>query len=229
LLSLQELRTEHPLFPGRLFSNPIVLAGFAFSFCNALCMLGAIFLLPLYFQLLRGATAASSGVLLMPFLLAFVAVSYAGGRLARWIGRTRRLIVGSFAINALGFILLADVGPRTNIFLVMAAIFLAGGGVGMAMPCVSVSTQNAAERRDLGVASGGVLLFRMIGGAVGATLTGALLTAHLDDSPSRAGTAALTGGFHLAFLACAGFAVLGLLLASLSQDSILRAAGASGD
>src|SRR5207249_1257570 len=114
LLTRIEPARPDPLFPGRLFANLIAASGFALSFCNAVCMLGATFLLPLYFQFMRGADASSSGVLLMPFLLAFVVWSYVGGRMARRLGRTKWLMVAASAVTAAGLILMATAEEDTS-------------------------------------------------------------------------------------------------------------------
>jgi EmrB/QacA subfamily drug resistance transporter len=250
LLSRLEQARPDPLFPGRLFRNGVAVSGFALSFCNAVCMLGATFVLPLYFQFMRGADASSSGALLMPFLLAFVILSYFSGRMATRLGRTKWLMVAASLITATGLVLLATAGEETGQFLIMFYIVLTGGGIGLIQPCITMTVQNAVETRDLGVATSGTLLFRMIGGAFGATLVGAIVTgrfnsrmnalgvpSHATLGTMRAGTAsmsgtagisqtaiesALTSGFHFAFLGCAAISIVGFVIALIAKDPMLR-------
>ncbi len=165
LLSLIEPARPDPLFPGWLFANFLALSGFALSFCNAVCMLGATFLLPLYFQFMRGADASSSGVLLMPFLLAFVVWSYVGGRMARRLGRTKWLMAAASAITAAGLLAMATAEDDASHYLTTLYVITVGAGIGLIQPCITMTVQNAVETRDLGVATSGTLLFRMIGGA----------------------------------------------------------------
>ena len=248
LLAVCEVASVEALFPPRLFASPIIVSGFALSFFNAVCMMGATFLLPLFFQFVRGADAASSGGQIMPFLLAFVVLSYAGGRLARRIGRTKWLMVAASAATAAGLALLAFDRDDQAGFRTMFYAILTGGGIGLIQPCITMTVQNVVEIRDLGIATSGTLLFRMIGGAFGATMVGAVLTARFNarmealGSTTRAtlGTmraggiahggisqqlidAAMGSGFHWAFLGCASSALLGMVIAIAAGDPALRA------
>ena len=250
LLSRLERLRPDPLFPGRLFANVVAVSGFALSFCNAVCMLGATFLLPLYFQFMRGADAYTSGLLLMPFLLAFVILSYISGRLAARLGRTKWLMVAASLITAAGLLLLAGSGAGTGRFLTALYSIVTGAGIGLIQPCITMTVQNAVETRDLGVATSGTLLFRMIGGAFGATLVGSILIGRFNGRmndlgiPSHAtlGTirgagaaisgaadvsrttvdSALASGFDFAFLACAAISIVGFVIALAAQDPVLR-------
>jgi MFS family permease len=237
LLSLLERARPDPLFPPRLFSNGIALSGFALSFCNAVCSLGATFLLPLYFQFMRGASASSSGVLLMPFLFAFVVLSYVGGKMARRLGRTKWLMVAASLVTAAGLALMATAEEDTSPYLTTLYVIVIGGGIGLIQPCITMTVQNAVELRDLGVATSGTLLFRMIGGAFGATMVGAIVTGRFNEltgSHATLGTLradagllnqadnALASGFHFAFLGCAAISILGLAIAILAKDPMLR-------
>jgi hypothetical protein len=125
----------------------------------------------------------------------------------------------------------------------------------MLMPSALVSVQNAAERGDVGAATGCVLFLRSMGGAFGSTLVGALLasgfaerlkalgiTAHIDLGEVRQkGTAldgvtadmlphvhaAMAGAFHIAFLACAAAMGAALFVALGMNDLPLRTASAN--
>lgn len=235
LLTRIERARPDPLFPGRLFTNPIAVSGFALSFCNAICMLGATFLLPLYFQFMRGAGAAASGVLLMPFLLAFVVFSYVGGRMARRLGRTKWLMVAASLVTAAGLVLMATAEEDVSHYLTTLYVIVIGAGIGMIQPCITMTVQNAVETRDLGIATSGTLLFRMIGGSFGATMVGAILVgrfnalmgSHARLSTLRGGLAwgsghALASGFHFAFLGCAAMSILGFAIALTAHDPMLR-------
>jgi EmrB/QacA subfamily drug resistance transporter len=237
LLTLIERARPDPLFPGRLFTNGIAVSGFALSFCNAICMLGATFLLPLYFQFMRGVNASASGVLLMPFLLAFVVFSYVGGKTARRLGRTKWLMVAASLVTAIGLLFMATAEEDTSHYLTTLYVIVVGAGIGLIQPCITMTVQNAVEMRDLGVATSGTLLFRMIGGAFGATMVGAIVTgrfnaltgSHATLGTLRVDAAALSGaghalasGFHFAFLGCAAMSILGFAIAILAEDPMLR-------
>jgi MFS family permease len=257
LLIAWERASAEALFPPRLFRQAVVVSGFALSFFNAVCMMGATFLLPLFFQFVRAADAASSGTQIMPFLFAFVVFSYAGGQLARRLGRTRLLMVLASGITATGLAMLAvDHGDEAGLRTILYAV-LTGAGIGLIQPCITMAVQNGVEPRDLGIATSGTLLFRMIGGAFGATMVGAVVTGIYNSrmaalgAPTRAtlgsirvngalahgdvplplANAALAEGFHWAFIGCASAAAIGMAIALSARDPMLRAttAPAVGD
>ncbi len=207
LVVWQERRAVAPMLPPRLFGNATVLGGLALSASNALCTFGATLLLPLYFQGLRHTSAAASGVLTTPLLLAFVVMSYLGGQISRWLGRTRPTMLAALAACLLGLLLLASMGPRTPLPLCELYMVLLGGGIGLVQPNITVAIQNAVERRDLGTATSAMLLFRALGGAFGATLAVAALHA---------------GGFAAGFGSCAVATAAAIGVALLMRDARLR-------
>ena len=84
-------------------------------------------------------------------------------------------------------------------------------------PNITVTIQNACERRDVGVATGAMLLSRSIGGSFGAALAGALVAQGMAG-----GAAALDTGFRIAFLACAVVAAISLGVTLTTRDLALR-------
>jgi MFS family permease len=225
--------------------------GVTVAFCGALAMFGSSFLLPLFFQLVRGADAAMSGALVVPFLAASCVGAVFAGRLARLHGKMKRIMLAGLGGCLVGFGLLAFVTATTPLWVVVLFEVVLGTSLGMVMPSSLVCVQNAAERRDIGAATGCLLFLRSMGGAFGSTLVGALLasgfatrlgelgiTAHIDFGEARHGGgalegvradmlpqvhAALAGSFHLAFLACAIAMVAALVVALGMRDLPLRA------
>jgi EmrB/QacA subfamily drug resistance transporter len=203
----QEQRAVAPMLPLRLFTNGTVLGGLLLSATNSLCTFGASLLLPLYFQYIKHTSAAASGLLTTPFLLAFVVMSYAGGHISRALGRTKPTMLVALALCVLGLALLATMKAGTSFILCDVYSVILGGGIGLVQPNITVAIQNAAERRDVGIATGCMLLFRAIGGAFGATLAAAMLLAH---------------GFGSGFGACAMVAVVAVIIAMVMKDGVLR-------
>jgi len=207
LAAFAEAGAPHAMLPLRLFTQPILLGGLLLSVTNSFCTFGASLLLPLYFQYIRHTSAAVSGLLTTPFLLAFVVMSYAGGQISRALGRTRPTMLAALALCVLGLAGLAAMGHATPIALCVLYGTVLGSGIGLVQPNITVAIQNAAERRDVGIATGCMLLFRAIGGAFGATIAGALLAAV---------------GFWAGFASCGLVAALGFAIALLMGDADLR-------
>jgi EmrB/QacA subfamily drug resistance transporter len=253
LLIRQEKRDSEPLVPPRLFASNVFSRGVLMASINSGAMFGAVFLLPLYFQLIRGADASLAGTLIVPYLAANCIGAFTGGQIARRIGRVKRLMQIGLGGTTLGFSLLATVGADTHYGLTLVFMLVVGYGIGIVMPCSLVSIQNAAERRDVGAATGAFLFLRSMGGAIGSTLAGVVLAGRFAalnhasgvDTPidlgalrSTAGAGAaldahthaiaeisLSGGFHAAFAACAVLALAAFAACWTMDDVALRTSG----
>jgi EmrB/QacA subfamily drug resistance transporter len=254
VLCWQQRRFPDPLLPPRLFANSVFVRGVAIAFCGSLAVFGGSFLLPLYFQLVNGADAAISGALLAPFLGANCVGAVIAGRLARRHGKMKAIMIVGLAGCLVGFGLLALVTVDTPRFVLIIYQLVLGTALGLVMPSSMVTVQNAAERRDIGSATGCVLFLRSMGGAFGSTMVGALLasgfashlaaigiTAHIDlgEVRGRGGALAdvpaamipqvhiaLGAAFHLAFLACAVVMAVALVIAFGMRDLPLRTTAA---
>lgn len=249
LLAWVERRVASPLLPLGLMRDGVFVRGVAIGFAASFSLFGAIFLLPLFFQLVRGVDAQRSGLLVVPFLGLNVCGAYIAGHLARRIGRPRGLLLGGLAACTLGFLGLALQGRGSNLALPVAAMMLLGFGIGTVMPTGLVLVQNAARDSDVGIATGTLLFLRSLGGAFGSTLAGAVLAlsfaarlapfglaAPPDLGALRHGGAglgippalqepariALAGAFSTTFLVLAGGALLATLLAASLADVELR-------
>jgi EmrB/QacA subfamily drug resistance transporter len=249
-LAVQERRASDPLMPPRLFANDIFLGGVAVAFFASLGLFVGTFLLPLDFQLLHGYDAETSGLLVMPFLVSSTAGAYLAGSLTRRLGKSKMIILAGLFGAALGFFLLATGGARTGAILIMVESIVLGAGIGLCMPTTIVVVQNAVERRDVGSATGALLLLRSMGGAFGSTIAGSMLTLSfgnalresgihraIDLGSLSQGAAAFTGlpgdarkvairglvsGFGLAYLVSGALLLVALMIALRLRDLALR-------
>ena len=250
-LTWHEGRVADPILPPRLFANPVFFRGVLIAFFTSLGLFASTFLLPLYFQLVRGEDASTSGLMVMPYLAANVAGAFTGGQVARWLGRTRGIILIGLSLCAAGLAGTALAASGGGVLLVMLCTVVIGAGTGATMPSVLMQVQNAAERRDVGAATGSLLFLRSMGGAFGSTLAGSLLTIRFNAGLAAAGLppvdlgalrqgaaglsglaqarAALASGFQLSFGVCAALLGVAVLIAAGMRDLQLRSASAPAE
>ncbi len=244
ILIWQERRAADPILPPRLFANRTFFFGVLIAFFTSLGLFGATFLLPLYFQLVMGFDAATSGLLVVPFLASSVVGAFIGGQIARRIGRTKGLVVAGLVACALGFLGLTLQAAGGSLYLVLPFSALIGIGIGVTMPSILMQVQNAAERRDVGAATGSLLFLRSMGGAFGSTIVGSLLASRFNAGLAAAGLpaidlgslrggattgtaltearVALASGFTLAFGVCLALLLIAILIGGLMKDLQLR-------
>jgi EmrB/QacA subfamily drug resistance transporter len=182
LLVVQEFRAEDPLLPPRLFRHNVVVLGNAIAFLTGAAAVGATIYLPLFLQVVIGASASNSGLLILPYMLGITFGATATGRLIRITGRYKLFPLGGLVLAALAFLYFVTVDRTTPALAYGTAMALLGIGIGPMGPAVTIAVQNAVERRDMGTATSLTSFFRSMGGSFGVALMGAILLAGLTEA-----------------------------------------------
>jgi Na+/melibiose symporter-like transporter len=171
-----EGRTAEPIVPLNLFKIPAVRSITVVSFTIGAVMLGALYYIPVFVQIVLGQTASSSGAITTPLALALVATNIVTGQFISRVGLLKLpMLIGSvITILGVGLMLLLDTSSQTwEVTLFMIVI---GIGLGFVMPTMTIVVQESVERRDLGVGISSVQFFRSIGSTMGVALIGTIVT-----------------------------------------------------
>jgi fucose permease len=176
-------------------------------------MFGAIMFVPLYVQGVMGASATASGVVLTPLMLSMMATSVGSGQVITRTGRYRWALVAGPVIMALGFALLATMEPSSPRRHATEAMIVTGLGLGLLLQNLSLVVQNGVPTRHMGAATSAAQFFRSIGGTIGVSVMGAMLTARLPAS-GAAPPEQLASAIHPVF-------VLGVPLMALTLAIVL--------
>jgi EmrB/QacA subfamily drug resistance transporter len=192
LLVLQEMRAPDPILPLRFFNNNVFVIGDGMGFLMGASSIGATIFLPLFLQVVLGATASNSGLLITPLMIGITVGALATGRFIRWTGRYKIIPLVSLSIAALSFLGLMEVTRDTPAIYYIVLMTAMGIGLGPAGPMISISVQNSVELRDLGSATSLTSFFRSMGGSFGVAIMGAILFAGLIDQ--SAATPGLSAG-----------------------------------
>jgi EmrB/QacA subfamily drug resistance transporter len=177
--ALREHVAPEPILPLELFRMRIFTVANVVSFISGVAMFGALAFLPQYLQLVHGVSATTSGLLLLPLLVGVLAMSISSGRYISRTGRYRWFpLVGTIGV-AVGLWLLTHIGAHTSLVVVGLYIFVFGAGLGLFMQVLTLVVQNAVPMRLMGVGTSSVTFFRSMGGAIGASALGAVLTARI--------------------------------------------------
>jgi EmrB/QacA subfamily drug resistance transporter len=183
VLSLAFLLRQHlarePIIPLQLFSSRTFSLVSAGALIVGATMFGAVVFLPVFLQLVTGASATAAGLLMTPLMGGIVLSSIVSGRLITRTGRYKRYPVAGTLLIALALALLSTMDASTS--RPAAATFMAvlGIGLGMVMQNLILVAQNDVPAADLGVATATVNFTRSLGGSIGTAVFGAIMAAGL--------------------------------------------------
>jgi EmrB/QacA subfamily drug resistance transporter len=175
-----------PILPPHLFGNRIFTIACAIGFVVGLALFGSITFMPLYLQVVKGATPTEAGMSLTPMMGGVLVTSIASGRIISRIGRYRPFPIAGTALMTVALGLLATLGVASSIRTAVLYMAVLGLGLGLIMQVLVLAAQNAVDYRHLGVATSGTTLFRSIGGSLGVSLFGAIFAAGLATNLAAA-------------------------------------------
>jgi EmrB/QacA subfamily drug resistance transporter len=181
-----ELRAPEPMLPMRLFRNPVFTVGGIMSFVVGFAMLGALSYLPTYMQYVQGTSATSSGVRLLPMVLALLVASIAAGNAVSKTGRYKIFPLVGAAGMTIGLYLLSRLDTDTGFWEASAYMAVLGFGIGLGMQVLTIAVQNTVDYADLGVATSGVTFLRSIGSSFGAAIFGTVYANQLTPNLAAA-------------------------------------------
>jgi EmrB/QacA subfamily drug resistance transporter len=180
LLVVVERRSPEPVVPIHLFTGRTFNIATSTSFIIGVAMFGGISFLPLFLQVVNGASATNSGFLLVPLMVGLLSSSVLAGQLVSRTGRYKVFPVTGTAVAALALFLLSTMGTDTRQTEVIVYMILLGVGIGFTMQILVLATQNSVPREDLGSATSSVNFFRALGGSIGVAAFGAVFNAGLS-------------------------------------------------
>ena len=196
----QERRAAEPLLPLTLFRSSVFNVANGMGFTIGMAMFGAIIFIPLYLQLVYGASPTSSGLRLLPLMAGLLVAAIASGRAISRIGRYKIFPIAGTAILVVGMYLLSRLSVDTAPWLASVYMLVVGVGIGLAMQVLVLVVQNDARPEEIGVATSTATFFRSVGGSFGVAIFGAIFASRLATQIKHlpAGAAKhLTGGVHL--------------------------------
>jgi EmrB/QacA subfamily drug resistance transporter len=178
---------DEALIPMRLFSTSRVFStGMVANVMIGLGMFGALSTLPLYLQLVKGATPTESGLLLIPMMIGIMGGSVVSGQLTMRTGRYKIFPVIGTALLTLSFFLMLTVDVDTGYGMLSLFFVMIGLGLGLCMQTLLIAVQNTVPAKDMGVATSSATFFRQMGGTLGVAVFLSLLFNSLPDKISSA-------------------------------------------
>ncbi|MDI3417391.1 MFS transporter [Streptomyces luteolus] len=182
LFLVVERFAAEPIIPLRLFRDPTFNITGLVGAIVGVGMFGAASYLPTFLQMVDGATATESGLLMLPMMFGIVVASIVSGQLISHTGHYRVYPILGGAASAVGMWLLSRLEADTSRLDYSIWMGALGIGIGLIMPVLILAVQNAVPAADLGTATSANNYFRQIGGSVGAAVFGTLFADRLADA-----------------------------------------------
>ncbi len=177
---LWESKAKEPIIPLNLFKNHTFTLTSILGAIIGAGMFGAIVMLPLYMQVVKGYSATSAGLKLIPLMLGIVTTSIVSGKLISKHGHYKRFPIMGTAIMTVGILAMYTLQIDTPYWQLAIFAVMVGAGLGLSMQTIVIALQNSVEFKDMGVATSSNTFFRSLGSVFGTALFGAILTNRLS-------------------------------------------------
>ncbi len=185
-LAWVERRAADPVLPLALFRDRIFAVACAHGVLSGWAMFGSIAFVPLFVQAVLGTSATAAGATLTPLLLAWVTSSIIGSRLLLRMGYRTLALIGMVLLTV-GTFLLTRIGVSSSQISLLIALGMMGTGMGLSIPAFLIAVQSMVPRPVLGTATSTLTFSRSIGGVLGVSVMGALLSIGLAANLAAAG------------------------------------------
>jgi len=145
-------------------------------------MFGGMLTLPLYLQIVNGATPTESGLLMIPMVVGLMIASIVSGQVIARTGKYKIFpIVGTFLMSA-AFFYLTFATATSGVIFIMGGMLMLGLGLGQLMQTLTIASQNSVGPRDIGVATSAATFFRQIGGTLGTAVIFSVVFSRAPDA-----------------------------------------------
>ncbi|HEY1155801.1 MAG TPA: MFS transporter, partial [Arthrobacter sp.] len=192
---------DYALIPLRLFNNITFGLSSLLNFIIGIGMFGAIAMLPMYLQLVKGLTPTEAGLMMITFTIGILFGSITAGRTISASGTFRIFpIMGTGILTAAALVMGSVLKVDTELWVPgLIAVFF-GVGLGFCMQPLTLAMQTSVPPRDMGVGTSSAAFYRSMGGAVGTAVFISMLFSLAADKIAEGMKAATTDPAYLAVL-----------------------------
>jgi EmrB/QacA subfamily drug resistance transporter len=200
------LRNSHPLVQVRLLARRPVASSSAVLFFSGFSLYGTLILLPLYYQDVRGDTALTAGIMLVPQGIGTLLSRTVVGKNTDRFG-PRVIALAGFAVTAAATVPFALAGPHTSEWLLALWMLIRGFGLGGVTLPVTAAAYIGLDKQQIAHSSVLTRTAQQIGGSFGTAVLAVILEGAIAAHP-----ATLADAFHVAFWWSVGFSAVAVLL-----------------
>jgi EmrB/QacA subfamily drug resistance transporter len=228
---LRQRTARNPLMPLRVLATRNIAGANLIQLLSVAGMFGMFFLGSLYLRLVLGYSPLRIGLAFLPvtIVMGTLSVRYTERISARF--GPRAVLIAGLGLIAAALVLFAQApaggGYATHI---LPVTIMMGAGAGLAFPALMTVAMTGATPADAGLASGLVNTTAQVGGALGLAVLATVSAGRTSALAARGQnpSAALTGGYHLAFWIAAGLVAAAIAIAAATLHTSPSGLQASG-
>ncbi|GAA0465376.1 MFS transporter [Actinoplanes capillaceus] len=194
LAVLVESRAKEPIIPLGIFRHRTVTLAIVASVLVGVAMFGGTVFLSQYFQVSLGKSPTVAGLMGLPMVFGLLVSSTVAGGLITKFGRWKIYLVAGSIVMTAGMLLLSTIDAHTGVPVISAFMAVLGIGVGLLMQNLVLAAQNDVPAAELGATTSALTFFRSMGGSIGVSALGAVLTHRVTTLFTEKFGAAASGG-----------------------------------
>jgi EmrB/QacA subfamily drug resistance transporter len=181
-IAVERRMGDDALIPLKLFRIPTFAMSTVLGVLVGFGMFGALLTVPLYLQLVNGATPTESGFQMLPMIAGLMISSIVSGQLIARTGKYKIFPITGTAFMAVGFFWFTTLSYDKPYWFMMFGMLLVGLGLGQLMQTLTIASQNSVGPRDIGVATSASTFFRQIGGTLGTAVLFSVLFSRIPQT-----------------------------------------------
>lgn len=214
---LRQKSETKPMIPLKYFKSVTFTGGNIATFLLYGSMYGVVFFLPQFLQVVGGADSLTAGLELLPWTGTLVLVAPFAGAAVDKYGE-KLIATWGLIFQGLGYILIMIlVNNRSSYVELIIPLAIAGVGLSMAGPALQKVVLGAVAKTEIGKASGIYNVFRLLGGAVGTTISVIIFY----QFGGMGSLALFTSGFRAVMLSAGLISILGIIFSfKLKKSSV---------
>lgn len=181
-LYIEKRMGDSALIPLQLFRSPTFSMATVIGVLVGFAMFGGMMVIPLYLQMVSGASPTESGFLMLPMIGGLMVSSIASGQLIARTGRYRMFPILGTGLMVLAYLWMSFVSADKPVWFLMIGMAMLGLGLGQLMQTLTIASQNSVTARDMGVATSASTFFRQVGGTLGTAIVFSVLFTRIPET-----------------------------------------------
>lgn len=181
-LYIEKRMGDSALIPLQLFRSPTFSMATVIGVLVGFGMFGGMMVIPLYLQMVSGASPTESGFLMLPMIGGLMVSSIASGQLIARTGRYRMFPILGTGLMVLAYLWMSFVSADKPVWFLMIGMAMLGLGLGQLMQTLTIASQNSVTARDMGVATSASTFFRQVGGTLGTAIVFSVLFTRIPET-----------------------------------------------